>query len=158
MFTNIGEKIKKFASVICTIEMVIYILGGLILICSGEEMTVTLGLIMIIAGPLLAWICNLVLYGYGELIEKTSEIAKNTATTSRAMGERLKIKVDDKNTTIVEKLKELLVEGAISEAEYNALIAYGESNVSRVEMLQDLRDKGKISNDEYYDILNRIYR
>ena len=77
MFNNIGKKIKGLAKTIFTIETVLAILGGLIC-CSLYESLILVGLLIMVVVPLLAWIGSLLLYGFGELIDKTCDIERNT--------------------------------------------------------------------------------
>jgi len=96
MFENIGWKIKKSAKVICVVGIVALVVSGIATIVSavnvgiiasdvGEAATIVgepnvrkmmIGVLMITMGPLLSWIVSLCLYGFGELIEKTTAIAE----------------------------------------------------------------------------------
>jgi hypothetical protein len=74
MFDNIGGKIKTLAKIICWLGIIISVISGMVLIgISGLVSVLT-----IIAGSLTSWIGSFSLYGFGELIEKTTEIAENT--------------------------------------------------------------------------------
>ena len=95
MFRNIGKKIKGLASVLFWIQAVLYILTGIgIIIFSiiGGDMLSQLGIrggiaivLGIIAGLLIAglgilfaWLGQFLLYGFGELVDKTADVEKNT--------------------------------------------------------------------------------
>lgn len=78
MFDNIGGKIKSLAKTIFIIETIICIIGGLVMLTEGSDEAMIYGVITIIVGPLTAWVSSWLLYGFGELIEKTCEIAENT--------------------------------------------------------------------------------
>lgn len=67
-FDDPGSKLKVLAKVCFWIEAVVGVIYGASLIKIGN----TLGDIMIFS-PFFAWIANIVLYGFGELIEYTSE-------------------------------------------------------------------------------------
>ncbi len=87
MFDNIGGKIKTLATVVTIIGIVASVIAGLYFMIEEEF---GLGLVIIIVGALSSWIGSFLLYGYGELIEKTAEIAQNTrrsgiATTSASV-------------------------------------------------------------------------
>ena len=77
MFNNIGKKIKTLAVVICWIGIVGSVLAGIIMCVSDEDMII-FGLLTMIAGALISWIGSFFMYGFGELIDKTAEIAANT--------------------------------------------------------------------------------
>lgn len=88
MFTNIGNKIRTFAKVLCIIGIVLAALSGLIMMISGISMLgysytagagVALifgGLVSAALGALLAWVGSFVLYGYGQLIHSVQQIEK----------------------------------------------------------------------------------
>lgn len=73
-FENIGGKIKILAVVITVIGIGVSLAFGLYLLDSN----VLLGLVIAVVGSLLSWISSFFIYGFGELIEKTTEIAHNT--------------------------------------------------------------------------------
>lgn len=74
MFGNIGGKIKGLAKVLFWIEAIAAVIVGFVLVESTEG----LSLLFAIAGVLVVWISAWFLYGFGELIDRVSEIAKNT--------------------------------------------------------------------------------
>ena len=82
MFTNIAGKIKLTAKIACWVSMVASFIGGIILliysIVEAEDELIIVGLIVPLVAPFLCWIGSFVMYGFGELIEKTAEIAENT--------------------------------------------------------------------------------
>ena len=75
MFDNIGSKIKSLAKVICWAGIVCTSIAGFIMLVSGEDVISPLGLALMIVGPLSSWIGSFFVYGFGELIEKTTAIA-----------------------------------------------------------------------------------
>lgn len=95
MFNNIGKKIKTLAKIICWIGIIGGLAAGLALIAlgaAGSGITVenngstafVSGLVLIIVGivlmvvlPLLAWVSSFTLYGFGEMVESTSEIRQS---------------------------------------------------------------------------------
>ena len=94
MFKNIGKKIKTLAVVMFAIELVCVIVFGLAVMLSGDisfagynavrsplagrGAAILLGLLIWCVGFLASWIGSFFLYGFGELIDKTSETAQNT--------------------------------------------------------------------------------
>lgn len=79
MFNNIGEKIKSLAIFITIIGMVCSIVVGIVCIVKGILLA---GLIIIFGGGVLSWVGTFIIYGFGELICKTTEIAENTKKQS----------------------------------------------------------------------------
>ena len=83
MFNNIGKKIKGLAKLVCWIGIIIFAIVGLGVIISGISgdnavSAIISGILIIVGGFLVSWIGSFVMYGYGELIDKTADIAENT--------------------------------------------------------------------------------
>ena len=80
MYTNIGAKIKVLAKVLAWIGIIgSAIYGGFIIGTAESFYGILIGIAYIVIGGVASWISSWVLYGFGELIEKTTEIADNTA-------------------------------------------------------------------------------
>lgn len=80
MFSNIGEKIKTLAEVICIIGIVASIIAAIVMFSNSE---IGLGFLLLILAPILFWISSFTLYGFGEIIvllkqniDKQTEIIK----------------------------------------------------------------------------------
>ncbi len=82
MFDNIGGKIKTVAKAVCWIGIALSILLGLILLIALSTDSPALGFAVaipvMVLGAFLSWIGSFTLYGYGELIELTAKIERNT--------------------------------------------------------------------------------
>ncbi len=74
MFENIGKKIKSLAKIVFVIEAAFLGFVGLVLMLDGNGE----GFLVLVAGVLGAWISGLFLYGFGEIIDKLTDIEKNT--------------------------------------------------------------------------------
>ena len=72
MFNNIGLKIKTCAVVITIVGIVISIIWGI----QVSKTDLVSGLLIVIVGCLSSWIGSFLLYGFGELIEKLTNIEK----------------------------------------------------------------------------------
>lgn len=112
MHKEIGKKIKKMAIVIFVLEAILFFIGAIILMAINNDLFLV-GILMMIIGPLLAWVSSFILYGFGELIDKTSEIANNTSRTSANA-----ILQNCSQRSSHDELKKLLEKGLISEDEY----------------------------------------
>lgn len=77
MFDNIGSKIKSLATIFCWIGILISVFIGSFLLGNNKN-NALLGILLIAIGSLISWIGSFFMYGFGELIAKTSEIAGNT--------------------------------------------------------------------------------
>ena len=67
---NIGGTIKSVVAIICGIGIVVFLIAGIALISQGFS---AVGWIVMLAGILSMAVGALFLYGFGELVEKTSE-------------------------------------------------------------------------------------
>lgn len=75
MFSNIGGKIKALAKVICWLGIIAAVIAGIVQLAVGATVT---GLLTMVFGALGSWVGSFLLYGFGELIDKTTLIAQNT--------------------------------------------------------------------------------
>ncbi len=131
MFSNIGRKIKKLASLVAWLGIIGSIISGAITfyeLYNGyyTEDFAWIGIIVAIVGAVASWIGSFLLYGFGELIEQTSEINKKISIPEN--------KIITKNTDIAKTraeweeslstLKRWKEEGIITEAEYIKRIDY----------------------------------
>ena len=79
-YSNVGGKLKIFAKIIFALDTALTVLLGIAILILAEESN-TMGLFFIILGPVFSWLGSLVLYGFGELVERAAEIAHNTSNT-----------------------------------------------------------------------------
>lgn len=84
MFRNIGKQIKGIAIFLSVIEILAAIGGAAYMIYAGNELglqnnesfLVAAGIV--IAGILIAWLSNMLVYSYGQLVDSAERIARNT--------------------------------------------------------------------------------
>lgn len=85
MYDNIGRKIKGAAKFIAWLGIISSVLIGIIIIgMSLDEDHSTannlgIGVGVLLGGSFFSWISSWFIYGFGELIDKTNQIVKNTA-------------------------------------------------------------------------------
>ena len=72
MFDNIGGKIKGFAKVVCGIGIAISVIIGLL------SLNAITALLIIGIGSLSSWIGSFMTYGFGQLIENTDILVKQS--------------------------------------------------------------------------------
>lgn len=74
MYSNIGRKIKGVAVAGCILGIIASLIIGFLLISnsSNSNPTATMGWVILIVGSVSSWLGSFCLYGFGELIEKTS--------------------------------------------------------------------------------------
>ncbi len=90
MFNNIGHKIKTLAKVLCWVGIVFSVIVGIAIMTTGNgSLTINgtpaavspavIGIIYMVIGCVASWIASFFAYGFGQLIENSDEIKKNTA-------------------------------------------------------------------------------
>ncbi len=72
MYDNIGGKIKILAKWMFAVETIAAVIIGIALMAEDVDIV---GLLVIIFGPIVAWVSSWLLYGYGQLIENSDIIA-----------------------------------------------------------------------------------
>ena len=117
MFENIGGKIKGLAKAAFIVVAIAAAIIGIALIASDEDLIVT-GLLVIVLGSFIAWVSSWFLYGFGELIDNTCEIARNTRGGERKS--EVQARVDYERVSELEKLRS---QGLITEEEYQQAIS-----------------------------------
>lgn len=120
MYENIGGKIKTLAKVICWIEIIACVVGGIVLCCIGAdsrggEILVLSGVALMILGPLFSWVGSFLLYGYGDLISRVQSIEGKLNGSDGSNGK------SEKDSRIAE-LEGLKRQGLITEEEFENAI------------------------------------
>ena len=111
IFQNIGKKIKVLAQINFWILTVGGIVAGIILFSGpGGE----IGLLPLLGGPLVAWMLNCFIYGFGELVEKTCRIERKVSFQNKDFPQT----AQDAQVERIEKLKDLRAKNLISEEEF----------------------------------------
>ncbi len=72
-YDNIGGKIKNWAVWIFIVEAIAAIIGGIAIIDINNGMV---GSLVIVFGPIAAWVSSGLLYGFGQLVENSDIIAE----------------------------------------------------------------------------------
>lgn len=98
LYGKIAKKIKGLAIFAFVVEAIAAIISGLLLIISDEDMII-IGLPIIIFGPFVAWISTWLLFGLGEVVDKLTDIERNTRDVNMRYSEA----VEAMNTANSEK-------------------------------------------------------
>ncbi len=77
MFENIGGKLKILAKIVTVLGIGASLFAGIYFTVTGR-IELWQGVTVLIGGPFLFWIISAYTYGFGELVERTAEIAYNT--------------------------------------------------------------------------------
>ena len=104
MYNNIGEKIKTLASIVSIVGIAVCLIAGFLLISNDSF----IGLLIMIAGPLFSVINSFFIYGFGILIENTTEIVEKLNSAKQT----------SETTDRIEKIKSLKEKGLITNEEY----------------------------------------
>ena len=100
IYDNIGGKIKGLAKSTFIVEAVAAVITGIAVLISTD---ILLGLIILVVGPIVAWVSSWLLYGFGELIDKASDIADNTRGSERKLEELGKAEEENQGVVKTEK-------------------------------------------------------
>ena len=121
MYKNIGKKIKALARGTFIAETIAAEILGIYYVIESINWGFEegwWGWLLIFFGPLVAWISSWGIYGFGELIDKASDIARNTH--SNDVKSEVQIKTENERIRKIEKLRS---QGLISEEEYKQAIS-----------------------------------
>lgn len=121
MYDNIGDKIKGLAKALCIIETITAAIAGIVFLVDGSEDKALLGFLLTFGGFVISWLSSWPLYGFGELINKACDIARNTYTDGG--NSEAQTKVDFERVKEIEKLRS---QGLITEEEYQQAISNGD--------------------------------
>ena len=117
MYDNIGGKIKGLAKASFIVATIAEVITGIALMAADEDL-ILYGLLVMVVGPIVAWVSSWLLYGFGELINKASDIERNTRGGERKS--EAQAKVDSERVNKIEKLRS---QGLITEEEYQQAIS-----------------------------------
>ena len=120
MYDNIGGKIKGLAKAIFIIGAVVSFIAGIALMLVNDNL-IFVGVLIWFLGIIVAWVSSWVIYGFGEIIDKVSDIERNTR--GGEMKSKAQSRVDYKRIDKIEKLRS---QGLITEEEYKKAIAKDE--------------------------------
>ncbi len=73
-YENIGNKIKGLAQMVFVVEAIAAVITGIALMATDEDL-ILYGLLVLIVGPIIAWVSSWLLYGFGQLVENSDIIA-----------------------------------------------------------------------------------
>lgn len=117
MYDNIGSKIKGLAKATFIIETIAAVITGIALMAYDEDIT-PLALLVMVVGPIVAWVSSCLIYGFGELIDKASDIERNTRSGEIKSGAQTKV-----HSERISKIENLRSQGLITEEEYQRAIS-----------------------------------
>lgn len=81
MFSNIGNKIKTLAVVMCIISMSFSVISGLVMIGTDDDLILP-GIFIMLLGCLFSWLSSFFMYGFGELVDTNQRLADALANNN----------------------------------------------------------------------------
>ena len=143
MYENIGEKIKFVAKAIFALGSIGTFILGIVLMAADTSVAkgskldtiyLTVGILLVILGPVFSWLASVPIYGFGELIDKATAIEHNTrggapinqATTTEQntrSNEITTVAQHNENAERIRRIEKLRSQGLITEEEYNQTIS-----------------------------------
>ncbi len=90
LYADIGQKIKNWAKWIFIIELIAVVIGAFAMLFSGDDDFILPGILTLILGPIVAFVSTWILYGFGELIDKTCANEQHTRDILRFLYENNK--------------------------------------------------------------------
>ncbi len=75
MYSNIGQKIKNFAEFLTICGIIASVIGAIVIWITTN--LVWIGFLILACGIFISWAGSLTLYGFGELITKTTDIEQD---------------------------------------------------------------------------------
>lgn len=114
MFRNPGKRIKTLALFNFWFLLIGSIVAGIILLCTDY---VPIGLPLLLGGPGIAYVENLLLFGFGDLVGNVCSIQFNIQNENTKSNVQLQADSEKKR-----KLEKLRAQGLITEEEYQQAI------------------------------------
>ena len=100
MFSKIGKKIKEIAEVLCRLLIIVSLIAGLIIIPTVDFI---IGIAVIIIGAICSLFTSFLLYGFGELIDKTVQNEQNTAEIKNLLKQQIAKETEQENVNKTEQ-------------------------------------------------------
>ena len=137
LYSNIGSKIKNWAKWVFIVEAISSVIGAICMMASAEDSwMLVVGMIVLVVGPLIAWVSSWLLYGFGEIIVKLTAIERNTRSTNA-----------DKEESSVHTNEE-------NEQQVHILTDEEKVRNQKIARIAELRKKGLITEEMYQNAIS----
>ena len=103
MYDNIGGKIKSLAVWMFIFEATGSIITGFVLMAEEDALYI----LLVIFGPIIAWVSSWILYAFGEMVEKTCDNENNTRHILNIVSTLTKKQINDFENDTRQILNEL---------------------------------------------------
>lgn len=122
MYNNAGKSIKGLVKIVVGIQMVLFIILGIVLMVVGEDAAgAFLGFLVGGAGCFFAWLSGLILYAYGEIadgIQRLAGPAKGDTQTVNGNAERESGNITKYQKNVLRVYQSQLENGVITKEQY----------------------------------------
>ena len=137
LYSNIGSKIKNWAKWVFIVEAISSVIGAICMMASAEDSwMLVVGMIVLVVGPFIAWVSSWLLYGFGEIIVKLTDIERNTRSTN-ADKEESSIHTNEEN-----------------EQQSHILTDEEKVRKQKIARIAELRKKGLITEEMYQNAIS----
>ena len=137
LYSNIGSKIKNWAKWVFIVAAIASVIGAICMMASAEDSwMLVVGMIVLVVGPLIAWVSSWLLYGFGEIIVKLTAIERNTRSTNA-----------DKEESSVHTNEE-------NEQQVHILTDEEKVRNQKIARIAELRKKGLITEEMYQNAIS----
>ena len=116
-YENIGDKIKGLAQMSFVVEAIAAVITGIALMFSDEDL-ILYGLLVVIMGPIIAWVSSWLLYGFGQLIENSDIIVEEYNRKNEKHEKVVEKNKERKQEQRKKAIKATIVNPEISEDEF----------------------------------------
>lgn len=123
MFENIGKKIKSLTKFVCWVGIIASIVAAIGMMCSGDDVLIIIGVILLFVGPIMAWIGSFVMYGFGELVDRTTSIETYLRSDESNLSAPKKAEPKKADPLKISEMERLRSQGLITEEEYQQAIS-----------------------------------
>ena len=120
-YSNIGNKIKALAKWTFIVESFGAIIGGIVTLGVMEDES-WIGLLIILFGPIIAFVSSWILYAFGHLVQTTEDNYKLNARPNASAPQKSEAQAKADNERI-KKIEALRAAGMITEEEYLDAVA-----------------------------------
>ena len=117
MYDNIGGKIKILAKVSFIVAAIAEVITGITIMAVNDDLVVY-GLLVMIVGPIVAWVSSWVLYGFGQLIENSDIVAEEYNRKNEKHEKVVEKNEERKQEQRKKAIKAAIVNPEISEDEF----------------------------------------
>lgn len=120
-YASVGKKIKGLAFGAFIMESIAAIITGIVLIANGRDTIISIGVLIMVAGPIAAYVVSLFIYAFGELVDKACAIERHTRDFEKKSDVGTKADNEIVYSPEISNSRDLIAKEVSSKEESNAL-------------------------------------